>query len=138
MDIVLKNVDRAQLALPKINRMKGIFIFILVLAGLMVFTNPPLEDHKAALKTEYTGMIDDELDNSGLGKLKNISKGIGGMVIDGIIDSRVSRANYLLFSLTQVQRNDKKEIVAVGVLGNVFFLGDLEESKEKFLESLER
>lgn len=102
----------------------------------MVFTNPPLEDHKAAIKTEYMAMVDDEIDNSGLGKLKNISKGIGGMVIDGIVDSRISRANFIIFSLTQVQRNEKKEIIAIGVFGNVFFLGDVDESKEKFLESL--
>ena len=103
----------------------------------MVFTNPPLEDHKAAIKSEYMAMVDDEIDNSGLGKLKTISKGIGGMVIDGIIDSRISRANFIFFSLTQVQRNDKKEIVAIGVFGNVFFLGDVDESKEKFLKNFE-
>lgn len=112
-------------------------VLVLILLGFMTFTNPPLEDHKAAVKTEYMAMIDEEIDNSGLGKLKTIGKGLGGMILDGAIDSRISRANYIAFSLTQIQRNNEKEIIGVGVFGNVFLLADAEEMKEKLKEKID-
>lgn len=101
-----------------------------------MFTNPPLEDHKAAVKAKYVEMIDNKMDEGDLGDaLKIISKGLGSFVIDGIIDSRVSRANYVLFSLTQLQKNSEKKVVGIGIFGNVFIPEDLNISKEDLLNS---
>ena len=104
----------------------------------MILTNPPLEDHKAAVKNKYIELVDKEVDDTEFGKgLKMLSKGLGGLLIEGILDSRVSRSNYILFSLTQFQRVDKQEVVGVGVFGNVFILGEPKFDKNSFSEEID-
>lgn len=113
--------------------MKGLKLLIpIAIAVVMFVSNPPVEDHIAKVKAAYVELVDNEVDDSGLGKnLNKIAKGIGGLIVDGTIDSRVSRDNYLIFSITKFKRKDSSEPVGIGVFGNVFLFGDPEFDKEK-------
>lgn len=113
-------------------------IILLVLVVLLVLTNPPLEDHKAAVKTAYMGIVDEEVDDVKMSKgLNNLAKGIGGLVVNGVLDSRISRDNYVLFSITRFKRKDRNDPVAIGILGNVFLFGEPEFNKEQLEKQLD-
>lgn len=115
--------------------MKTGLILLLAFLGLLVFTNPPLEDHKAKVKQAYIALIDAEVDDAKLGNgLGKISKGLGGMLANNIFDSRIFRQNYVVVSLTLFQRKDQKDIVGIGVLGNVFLFGEPTFDKNQSLE----
>ena len=117
--------------------MKIGILLLLILLGLLVFTNPSLEDHKAEVKRAYIVLIDKEVDDSDLGNgLSKISKGLGGILANNILDSRVFRQNYVAFSLTAFQRKDQTDIVGIGLLGNVFLFGEPSFNNEQ-LKSLD-
>lgn len=104
---------------------------------LLILTNPPLDDHKATIKTAYTALLDEEVDDVDLGSgLNKLAKGLGGIVMNGVLDSRISRDNYVLFSITRFKRNEKNDPVAIGILGNVFLFGEPDFNKEQIEKEL--
>lgn len=113
-------------------------VFPLALLVVLVLTNPPLEDHKAKVKTAYTELVDNEVDDVELGNgLSKLAKGLGGMVVNGVLDSRISRDNYILFSITKFKRKDRNDPIAIGIFGNVFLFGKPEFDKDQLNKELD-
>lgn len=109
----------------------------LAFVGLLVYTNPSIEDHKAEVKRAYIELIDKEVDDAKLGSgLGKLSKSLGGMLSNNLLDSRVFRQNYLAVSLTVIQRKDRSDIIGIGLLGNVFLFGKPNLDKDQ-MESLD-
>lgn len=106
--------------------MKKVFPFIVIaLVGVSFFTNPGLEEHKTVVKQAYLELLDKEIDSSIVGKgIKNLGMGLSTVFVEKLVDNRVSRDNYLLFSLTRVMYKGERRLVGMGVFGNVFLFGE--------------
>jgi hypothetical protein len=52
---------------------------------------------------------------------------LGGAIIDGLISNLVTTDNYVIFSTTKISWKGKSKVIGVGVFGNVFLSGKLDE-----------
>ena len=113
-----------------------ITIGIIILIGFVaILTNPKLQDHKEAVKTKISALIQK---NSNLEEEKDTAydlgmsfgKLLGGVLIDNIVDTIVSTDNYVLFSLTKVTWDSETKVIGLGLFGNVFFSPEINEKLE--------
>ena len=113
---------------PFIARHKGLFIFLFFLVALcavLAVTNPNEKKHRAAISRLASDIIESQVDDfmddpySGFGA-SILTSGI----VDKVTDHMVTVKDYGLFSLGQVEYNDKKRTLSLGILGHVFTFSD--------------
>jgi len=103
----------------------------LVVALLLTFTNPSQEDHRQALETKFIENIQAKLANqtettSEIGQTFGLA--MATAFIGKIIDSTVTRNNWILFSTTEITIEGKTKTIGVGILGNVYLSSKVDES----------
>lgn len=106
--------------------MKTKQILILVISSILiiaVFTNPTLEEHKNKVKEVFTAFyqkslkeseIDSENGFAALGSL------LGNTMINNLVNSAITRDNYIVFSITKVTYEGEEKAIGYGIFGNVF------------------
>ena len=67
---------------------------------------------------------------SDAGGLESLGMMLGTTLAEGLINNMVSRDNYLLFSLTKVTFDGESKIIGIGILGNVFLTGKVDDLKK--------
>ena len=72
---------------------------------------------------------DQEGESSGLGG--SLCKLIGNFFVDKLIDTSVTRTNFLLFSLTDFAYEGESRVIGFGILGNVFITSKLDDQLVK-------
>ena len=92
---------------------KNISISIIVAIALIaIFTNPSLEEHKAAVKNKYNDILQKKL-NEDDGYLLFFTMMIGGNVLEDLVENAVSRDNYILVSTTKVTFDGETKVTLV-------------------------
>ena len=99
---------------------------------LLVLTNPSDADHKAAVKTKFNVLVQERTKKQTTSEDANFAEGLGtllgGFFIDKLIDTGVTRSNYLLFSTTSFTFGKESKTIGFGILGNVFFSSKVDEA----------
>ncbi|GAB4025091.1 hypothetical protein [Spirosoma gilvum] len=107
----------------------------LLLGGFLVLvlalTNPGLEVHKAKVKALLKEKVSEELRKEG--NQKNSLKALGTMLEEAfalpILNTLVTRDNYLLFSVTKLTFGEESKVIGFGALGHVFITTKTDELK---------
>ncbi len=137
---------------PTVEKKRGYgrLIFFLAVATLFIYTNPSEKMHlDYVCENIRTEMINK---SSQLGSVINIfDAAVGYDAINSYLTNSCKRTNYIFFSLTKIQVSDKKEILTllwwsdikssdlgdkkeiltIGILGNVFVWEEMENSFDR-------
>lgn len=117
-----------------ITPMKALFIGLIFLAGVMVFTNPDDAKHRDAVKREIAkamgldetlGAVSKPMGFEALGSFAGGA--IALQFADVMVNSMVTVDNYVLFSLTKVTYEGVTKPIGVGLFGNVYISGDVKD-----------
>jgi hypothetical protein len=123
-----------------------VILISVVVLGVLIASNPSLQDHRMAVKSKVNRIIDNELSSKGSSDIGNSLLGkfaflVGNAVIadfvDDIVRENVSRKNYLLFSLTSIEYKGDSKIVGVGILGNVIISKQFDNAIYQFKQKFE-
>ncbi len=99
------------------------YIFLLVIIAIFYTSNPSALEHQQAVKNKINKVLKNNyLSNSGTPS-DNLISSLGGLFVDGLVDgaveSYVTRKDYFLFSLTNIDFNGETRVIGVGLLGKV-------------------
>ena len=117
---------------------KIILIIVSIFVLALIISNPSEESHRYTLKKKVMAASEKAIEETLTGGnsyekiAQNIGLVFGGAMIDKLIDASVSRDNYVLFSYTTFNWAGNKNIIGVGILGNVFIS---EEVSKKIIEN---
>jgi hypothetical protein len=123
-----------------------VIIISVVVLGILIASNPSLQDHRIAVKSKVNKIIDNELSSKGSNDVGNSLLGkfaflVGNAAIaefvDDIVRENVNRKNYLLFSLTSIEYKGDSKVVGVGVLGNVIISSQFDNTIYQFKQKFE-
>lgn len=111
----------------------------ILLVAILIFTNPSEENHiesvKSKLKIAFKKKMSSEISENQDDAFKTLGNGLGLLLgdtfIDKLTDGIVSRENYLLFSLTNVNYIGEQKTIGFGILGNVFLSDKIENIFQK-------
>ena len=106
-------------------------IITIVILFLLVLTNPDSVVHKAKVKESIlkdTELLTD-IDNQSGWEILGTTLGLS--LVDKLIDTAIQVDNYVLFSLTRATWDDEDKIIGIGIIGNIFFLKDIDEKSLK-------
>ena len=102
-----------------------------IVALVLTFTNPSQEDHRQALEAKFIENIQTKMAN----KPETTSEirqtfglAMATAFIGKIIDSTVTRNNWILFSTTEITIEGKTKTIGVGVLGHVYLSSKVDEA----------
>ena len=99
------------------------YILLLVAIAIMYTSNPSLSEHQQAVKDEVSVVIKNYFPSNSETTADNLISSLGGLFVDGLVggavESYVTRKDYFIFSLTNVNFNGQSRVVGLGVLGNV-------------------
>lgn len=110
------------------------FAFLGFLILILVITNPNTSEHKALLKDQLNERMEqklyegEEADSSD--GLKMIGSFLGKAMISGAVSTMVTVDSYVVCSTSRLSMNGKSEVIGLGILGNVFLVGDVKEVLE--------
>lgn len=114
---------------------KQITLIVLgVLLLIAILTNPGKEVHKEEVKSKFTESYQKSLeanatsDNNGFEALGSL---LGTSLINALIENNVSCDNYVLFSITKITYKGESKSIGLGLLGNVFLSGKMDEVLNK-------
>jgi hypothetical protein len=115
---------------PRKNQNQRILTYLLVVAILVLLfaSNPSVADHRDAVSKKVKKTMqraaanatnsDDDSAGAQLGGM------LGGAVASRIVDQLIDRKNFLFFSFTTYNGDEK--IIGLGILGNVFLSKEVE------------
>lgn len=111
----------------------------ILLVAILIFTNPSEENHiesvKSKLKIAFKKKTSSDISENQDYAFKTLGNGLGLLLgdtfIDKLTDGIVSRKNYLLFSLTNVNYIGEQKTIGFGILGNVFLSDKIENIFQK-------
>ena len=108
----------------------SILLLVIMLFGLF-FSNPKEDEHRAAVKDKLNAFMMQTLKDKA--KTSNdVSTGLGfllgGYVIDQLVNGAVTSSNYGLFSTTNFNNQGQNKMIGVGILGNVFITGKIDDA----------
>jgi hypothetical protein len=113
---------------------KRIIITIAALFGVLLLaqTNPGTEEHKAAVKAKAMANMKERLgaaEEDGIlgSRGAGLASLLSSAVLDKVIDIKISRTSYVLFSTTNFAHGKQNRVIGVGVLGNVFLSSKVDE-----------
>lgn len=112
----------------------GLGIFFLITA----LTNPGTEKHKEEVKLKLNTAFEEKLKTNDSSKNDQWSQAGNAMgnvlaksMINMIVDNCVSSTNYILFSTTKVTYEGETKTIGIGLLGNIFLSGKIDEALKK-------
>lgn len=127
------------------NKINPKLIVPIVVAGLLVFTNPSVDDHRDSFKELAIEIIQEnmkefqseseypELDEG----VNALISGFGSMIVNSIADTLIYRDNYLFVSTTKIKVDGESRVIGFGILGNVLLPKDrIKESINQAKEEL--
>lgn len=109
---------------------------LLITAGIIILiaiiTNPGHEKHKEEVKKEINTYLQKSISNSSDNTLAGsigsaFGTMLGGAILNPIIDNCISSNNYILFSTTTITWEGNKNVIGVGVFGNIFLSRQLKD-----------
>ena len=118
-------------------------LFSVLLAAVLIFTNPSEENHIETVKLKLKMAINKKMSsdiNSTNDSFNAIGNGLGMILGDAIIDKLtqkfVYRENFIIFSLTKVNFKGEVKTIGFGILGNVFISNKIDGflNKRKHIE----
>lgn len=128
--------------------MKAKWVVSLIMALVTVvalFTNPTPERHKEAVKNKIhqylkNQMIEDysNSENSYSSVAHAFELLIENTIVDNLLDNFVGSDNYLIFSITKINVEDKSKAIGYGVFGNVILFKELDETLKEAVENFEK
>lgn len=100
-------------------------IAIVIIAGLaflMSETVPDKKAHKLAMMKAIKEYVDEEATNIGIADngITRIGKNLVTKTIEEILAKKMVVTNYYLFNTTHIEREEKNQLLSVGLLGHVF------------------
>nr|WP_294932371.1 DUF4359 domain-containing protein [uncultured Flavobacterium sp.] len=112
-----------------------------VIIGLCVFTlitaltNPGTEKHKEEVKLKMNIFLEKQMNEKNTNQNDEWSKAGNAMgnalaksMINMMVDNMVSSSDYVLFSTTNVTFEGKTKTIGIGILGNIFLSGKIDEA----------
>ena len=114
------------------NRIQFVALLSILIAGLLILSNPNEEAHKATAKAKLqtilkTGTATNPTSANLVGLLSNgVNSLLEGYVVDQLV-TNVTRKNYMICSTTIYRSGDQDYVIGMGVLGNVFLSAKIEE-----------
>lgn len=103
-----------------------IFIALIVILFVALVTNPSEIDHRSAVshllkQTAFDGVVESAAKSSNEWEMAGSALGLalGATFVDKIVESGVSRTNYLIFSTTEFNYQGKSRTIGFGIFGNV-------------------
>lgn len=112
--------------------MKKLFFAVTFVVILLLAKNcPEKQVHSDHLTATLTSYLDERLnENEGIHKFAlNVGTTLGGLVIDKVVDRKMTLTNFLLFSVAYVKWEEKNIPVSIGVFNHIFPLNE-EEVRE--------
>jgi hypothetical protein len=113
-----------------------VFPVISLFLLLAMSTNPPVEKHRAEVKTKFGTILQkslaenldkNEVNNPGVAIGTVFSSMFGSVILNPLIDSFITADNYLFFSVTKLKWNEKSNIIGFGAFGHVFITNNLDK-----------
>ena len=98
----------------------SIIIILGFFALALMATNPSIEDHRQAVLEKMKEKISTESTNSS--QWEKVGENIGMAIGQRIIESAVSRKNYILFSVTKISNMEETKNIGLGIFGNVWIV----------------
>ena len=98
------------------------FLVIALILIAAVFTNPNLSQHRDAVKQKLNEYIQKKADKEGA-----LSLFIATALVERTIDTVINSDNYVVFSLTKATWKGESKVIGIGVFGNVFTFGKINE-----------
>jgi hypothetical protein len=104
-------------------------IGFVILSVVAMMTNPSLDSHKEEVKSVISKSFEKSLSDSGNSSTA-FGTILGSSFIGMMVESMVTRENYVIFSLTNANYQGNKKTIGFGVFGLVFI-------SEKVTEALD-
>ncbi len=107
----------------------GCLIIFALIGYVAYITNPTEQEH---IDNAYEVMAENGVKDFGVnGDYLNVGKKIlGKNNMDKLMNKFIERKNYYLFSLTELDLNDDKQIIAVGLFGKLWSIDSAQEIEE--------
>lgn len=96
------------------------WILLIVVVAILGFTNPSKEDHINEIVNLVTRDDFEEMSSDG-DTYGLIGASIGLGIVLNLFENLIETNNYILFSLSKVEKEGKSNIICYGILGNIFF-----------------
>ncbi len=112
------------------NKQQFIILISVIIAGILFATNPKESDHRSAVKDKANLIFQKVMKEKSDGNDATAGFGLllGGYLVDRVIETAVTRDNYLLFSLTKIRFQDQDKTIGFGMLGAVFVSSKVDEA----------
>lgn len=107
-------------------KLQILLVLIVLIAVAAVFTNPTEEKHKDSLKAKLKIHVQEFMERESF-MTRSVGNLVGGVAVDQIVDRTVSVEDYYIFSTTNVTLNGKRQTIAVGAFGNIFYTKKMDE-----------
>ncbi|CAD0005209.1 MULTISPECIES: DUF4359 domain-containing protein [Flavobacterium] len=109
----------------------GLCLFALIAA----LSNPGTEKHKEEVKLKMNVFLEKQMNEKNTNQNNEWSKAGNTMgnvfaksMINMMVDNMVSSSNYVLFSTTNVTFEGKTKTIGIGILGNIFLSGKIDDA----------
>ena len=109
--------------------MRKLFVFIVVAGGLLVVTNPGMDDFEGFVRTRAADRIEREL---GDGTLSELMGGAGGALLSSNISRITERQSFLVCSLytLDLDRDGRSNGRALGIAGQFVVIEEFQGEDE--------
>lgn len=98
--------------MEQVTRKQWIIGGIIGFLVLLIITNPSVETHRAKVKELVTSNVAEELKGNPFASVANI-------LLDAVVNSIITRDDYVVFSLTKATYEGKEKVIGIGALGFV-------------------
>ncbi|MDR7212653.1 DUF4359 domain-containing protein [Flavobacterium piscis] len=112
-----------------------VIIVLCLFALITALTNPGTEKHKEEVKLKMNAFLEKEIHEKKTDQNDQWSQAGSAMgnvlaksMIDMMVNNMVSSSNYVLFSTTDVTFEGKTKTIGIGILGNIFLSGKIDEA----------
>ncbi|MBP6054308.1 MAG: DUF4359 domain-containing protein [Cytophagaceae bacterium] len=99
------------------------YILIIVIIAIFYTSNPSVSEHQQAVINKINKVVKNNFPSDNGTASDNLMSSLGGLFVDGLVggavESSVTRKDYFLFSLTNVDFNGESRVIGIGLLGNV-------------------
>lgn len=104
-----------------------IIIILAIIILIASITNPSIEEHKQAVKSEVNKLVQNTVTKS-KSDMESLGILLGSSLAVKFVENSVSRDNYILFSVTKFSWESESRNIGYGVFGNVFISEKVKES----------
>lgn len=116
---------------------KRIFSIALVFVMLLaIVTNPPREEHEAAVKEKAIALFKKQLNFDHQDAIDFAMRLGGNQVIDQFLEQHVEIKNYYLFSLTKINWEGKSTVIGGGAFKQVWLSDKIDTKAAEIISVL--